>query len=252
MDLLIAEVLLIALSVLCVKKGFATEKKWIRESTFDDKFPISGLNLLSRSRIHCGKVCSENDTCVSFFYAPGQIGSCQLHDQILNSVEGLSQVNKATYYVLDGAQPTFPPFTCPPDETVFRTVLLSDGNPFTYKVIKTLATQTAAREECAEQGSYLARVTTVAEMEMLLNLLINCTGYNDSTDYYVDGRNDHDDEEESWAMLNGDPVPMSNDFWGYSYPNNPETQHCLRMRAEVNFMWDDCECSKTFYFICEK
>ena len=82
------------------------------------------------------------------------------------------------------------------------------------------------------------------------------TGYFGSTDYYVDGSNNYlfntDEDEKPWRFYDGSNVPMSNEFWGPFYPNNPESENCLRMRAEADFMWDDCQCNRQYYFICEK
>ncbi|XP_045180987.1 uncharacterized protein LOC123540218 [Mercenaria mercenaria] len=148
------------------------------------------------------------------------------------------------------------PISCPPDGSGFTTVQLEDGNYFTYRVAKMLASQETAIQSCTNHGSFLARVTTVAKMNMLLQLIRTCSGYNSGLyDYYVDGSNAGATDffaPGAWVMSNGDLVPMSNDFWGDMKPNYPETQHCLRMTADINFMWDDCSCSLEHYFICEK
>jgi hypothetical protein len=79
--------------------------------------------------------------------------------------------------------------------------------------------------------------------------------YSGIYDYYVDGSNAGASDffaAGAWVMDNGELVPMTSDFWGPGYPNYPGSQHCLRMTSEENYMWDDCSCSATHYFICEQ
>ena len=76
------------------------------------------------------------------------------------------------------------------------------------------------------------------------------------TEYYVDGSNAGAASYTApgaWTFFDGDPVPMSSDFWGDTYPNFPETQHCLRMqKSAANYKFDDCSCTLQCYYICEK
>ncbi|XP_060602920.1 hepatic lectin-like [Ruditapes philippinarum] len=122
-------------------------------------------------------------------------------------------------------------------------------------VIKTFVTQWDAKAACYALGGFLARVKTVAQMNMLLDLVKNCPGYN-VAEYYVDGSNANATDyyaPGAWTFVDGDPVPMSADFWGHGYPNNPDITHCLRMQnITANYKLDDCECARVCYYICEK
>lgn len=73
-------------------------------------------------------------------------------------------------------------------------------------------------------------------------------------DYYVDGSNAGATNflaSDAWTMSNGDPVPMTSDFWADNCPTYPSNEHCLRMRMATGYKWDDCECHRTFCYICE-
>ncbi|XP_060575958.1 uncharacterized protein LOC132733337 [Ruditapes philippinarum] len=257
-----------------VKFVTCADKKWNRNFEFDGKVSPDGSIISVRSRIHCGKICLDDGGCVSFFYLPGFL--CQLHDHVIISIDGLRDLEKSTYYVLyEGGEDTTTPadttthlvtsappvtitnavttappeitappiftttssFDCPPDDSIYRTIILSDMQPFTYKVVKALKTQSGARTACEAEGAYLARIKTVPEMVMLLGLIHDCPGYLGSTDYYVDGRNTYfsDDDEGPWRFILGDYVPMSNDFWALTYPTDAEDKNCLRMSATLDF-----------------
>ncbi|XP_060561367.1 uncharacterized protein LOC132721129 [Ruditapes philippinarum] len=235
---------------------------WIYKPELENMTASSGYRVRTRSSVGCGRTCSINDTCISFFVMPTEQLNCQLHDTVLDATDGLSYVQKSYYYVLGGAGitsttpiPTAQPFSCPPDDTIFRTVQLSDGELFTYKVVKVLETQSNAIAGCASQGGFLSRVKTVAKMNMLLDLVRNCTGYS-GEEYYVDGSNASADDwyaPGAWTFVDGEPVPMTSDFWGSTYPNDPHVQHCLRMQmSAANYKFDDISCTEQRYYICEK
>lgn len=76
-------------------------------------------------------------------------------------------------------------------------------------------------------------------------------------DYYLDGSNGHKSGTlyTDWKMLNGDNLPMdqgNNGFWDVGHPNNTQIDHCLRMSAAANHLWQSCDCNDAYFYICEK
>lgn len=39
--------------------------------------------------------------------------------------------------------------------------------------------------------------------------------------------------------------------WDIDKPNDPRHENCIALNHELDFKWDDQECDKEFYSICE-
>ena len=82
----------------------ASDRLWIYQPELENLTVSSGYKVKTRTSVDCGRRCSQNDTCISFFVMPGQELNCQLHDTLLSVSDGLSAVQASYYYVLEGGK----------------------------------------------------------------------------------------------------------------------------------------------------
>ncbi|KAL4220220.1 hypothetical protein ACF0H5_020628 [Mactra antiquata] len=198
------------------------------------------------SIITCGRLCTVRDSCVSFIYNPTTAitdDNCYLNDYELNSSNGCLPINNAKYF-----KEIKQTFSCHPDDGIYRTVQLSDGDAFTYRVVHTELSMANAQSECESSGGNLAKLSSISRLKLIYELMTTCPGFGGANMYYVDGSDSNSDNVYKWS--DGNIIPMTADFWRPGMPNG-QYEHCLIV-LNTEWLHDDIGCSVAKNYICER
>lgn len=59
---------------------------------------------------------------------------------------------------------------------------------------------------------------------------------------------------DAWKTSDGVVIPTNiAGYWAPGRPNYPETDHCIRMRGDYDYLMDDVPCSGYYtHVLCEK
>nr|XP_015929587.1 collectin-10-like [Parasteatoda tepidariorum] len=101
-----------------------------------------------------------------------------------------------------------------------------------------------AHAACKEEQAYLAMPRSRHDHETLIKMMKK------------------DNILQSWIGIkrqkgvfyydNGDPLLQNKTFWGPDQPNDSGgVQHCVQMMDEMEYMWNDFECSRPLGFFCQ-
>ncbi|CAH1262671.1 CSMD3 [Branchiostoma lanceolatum] len=115
-----------------------------------------------------------------------------------------------------------------------------------YTLSASTATFAEAEQKCAEEGGVLATVLD-RETQLFLMQLVG------SRDTWI-GLDDRTDEGR-FVWSDGTPLGSGYSYWTLGEPNdggNPTTtQDCVHLWPAAGFRWDDQQCSRSEYYVCE-
>ncbi|KAL4221719.1 hypothetical protein ACF0H5_019974 [Mactra antiquata] len=235
--------------------GLLQEFQWKQYADYSNHLCPSTTTSVEKSRglSECGAICNRTLTCLSFIYVPMPGHNCHIMNQELTSTSGCTLATNAKYYA---AEKTAPPFSCHPDDGLYHTFMLPDGDLFSYRVVHTLTSYYDAETDCTLDGGYVVQLTTINRLETIRTLMMTCSGFG-QTYYYVGGSNAdavdfHAADAWKWT-ISGQPVNMNSTFWATGRPNLAENDHCVVIEGGYyDWKLNDDFCSKFRYYICEK
>ncbi|EAT41960.1 AAEL006456-PA [Aedes aegypti] len=112
---------------------------------------------------------------------------------------------------------------------------------------------TEALEQCESHGMQLAVIDSAEKQETIAQMICSSTVFNERwMDVWI-GANDIAEEGQFTWQATGENVTYTN--WKPGQPNNyGGKEDCVHIQytANVDFQWNDDQCSKKKYFICEK
>ncbi|XP_078579149.1 hepatic lectin-like isoform X1 [Branchiostoma floridae x Branchiostoma japonicum] len=177
----------------------------------------------------CASRCSSSSQCVAFQFSNG---NC--YPKTATCSSPITDNTRDTFYDKEAGSV--------PDGYVER------GGSY-YKLFRTTKkNQASAQETCEADGGNLVSIKTSSLNNFLLGLMP------DRVNYWI-GLNDKD-SEGTWMWEDGSRL-KSCDFtnWAPYEPNDNYGayggQDCIHLWAGSSFKWDDDECWKGKYFICQ-
>lgn len=101
-----------------------------------------------------------------------------------------------------------------------------------------------------DRGNRLNKYNRLIEFCLKKMNEIRYLGYGNAT-FWTSGTNlgSIDGTYKYYWMGNGHKM-MFND-WSIDQPNDPQHENCVALNHELNYKWDDQECDKILYSICE-